>query len=606
MKSLSTILFCCLFAPFVMAQSCQELILQAIDVREKLYQLDSAKVYAYQALGAATNSRDTLCMGNSHLQIGIVFKRKNVPDSAIYHYQSALNLYTKIKHTERTATAYTNISGAYELKRQYHDGLACAKEALKLWATDSLKYYRGIVSAYINISNCFESLQQLDSAIVYNEKALNFIYSLDSEQQQQVHWGDAEYGLSSRYIKKENFEKAQIHMDQASKLFIQQGDKIGEGMAYESLGMIAMNNKRDEVAEHFYFQARKNYQTIQDSMGLCNIYSNLGELYYHQKNYAKSKKSYEQALSFHQGSDNSFLDSIKNRIETVESRIKNENLYLYLSISGLLVLTICSFIFLIWKWVSFRKEQELLETKRLNLLQQERLTSKEKQLVTSQKKLLQLKENFDQIRHNIIKTNISAIENYVRTSINSPIKNAPDESLSAALAIIKRLQHVVEKPFYGQQKEISLGHLVKEMHIVAEQICCMRVQLYKEIDDARNYPVKALVQSNIEAIIYIAFNNIRQHANSQSSSLSFSVDENGLLLTIEDNGGGFNPEKIREGAEGLSNIKLAAERLNGSYNIHSTIGEGTKIEVSIPSFLDENLPVQIFKLSNGEKIKASF
>ncbi len=599
MKSLSTILIYCLFIPFAVGQTCQELIHKSIDFRESLYQLDSAKIYAYQALAAGTSSKDTLCMGNSHLQIGSVFMRKSLADSVLYHYLSALHLYTKIKDTERTATAYTNMSMAYQLRRQFHDGLFCAKEALKLWATDSLEYYQGVISAYNNIANCFESLQQLDSAIFYNKKALIFIDKLNNEQQKQVHRGDTEYGLSSRYIKKENYKEAQIHMDRASKLFIQQEDKIGEGMAYESLGIIAKKRKKDEVAEHLYLKAGEIYREIEDSTGVCNIYYNMGELYYNQKNYSKSKKSYEQALSFHQGSDKTFLQSIKNRIETVESQIKNKRLYLYLSILGLVVVIICTFSF--WKLSSLRKkqilaeqerkailvQQELLETKRLNLLQQERLTSKEKEVVESQKKLLKL----DQIRHNIIKTNISAIENYIRTSANNPQIKAPNGSLNSALAIIKRLQHITEQPFYGQREKMSLGHLVEEMHIIAEEICSMNVQLYEEIDDAFNYPVKVSVQSHIEAIIYIAFNNIRQHADCQCSSLCFSVDENGLLLTIEDNGGGFNSEEIRKGAEGLHNIKLAVQRLNGSYNIHSIIGEGTKIEVCIPSFVDETQPV---------------
>jgi len=533
------------------------------------------------------------------LQIGRVFKRNNLPDSALYHYQHALSIYKKIKNTERTATAYTNMSGACELQREYEDGLNYAQRAMDLWAKDSLKYYKGIVSAYNNMANCYDHLHQPDDAILYNKKALVFIHRLNSEQQQQVHWGDTEYGLSNRYVLKEDFESAEPHMEQALALFIQQKDKFGEGMAYEHLGLIAMNMRKQEVAEHFYARAEETYKAIEDSIGLSNIYFNLGELHFSQKNYSASKTMYGQALSFFQGSDKVFPRSIRDGIEVVKDRIKHEKLYFSLSILGLIAIMLC--IFALWKWFAFQKQEmlarqerkaiivqkELLETKRLNILQQERLMSKEKEVVASQKKLLKLKENFDQIRHNIIKTNISTIENYITTSITSPTVKVPDKNLSTALAVIKRLQHVAEKPFYGQRKQMTLGHLVEEMHIIAEETCCMNVQLYAEIDDAHNYPVKVFVQSNIESIIYIAFNNIRQHANCQYASLSFAVDENGMLITIEDNGVGFNPEAIRAGAEGLSNIKVAVQKLNGSHNIHSVIGEGSKIEVSIPSFLDE-------------------
>ena len=57
--------------------------------------------------------------------------------------------------------------------------------------------------------------------------------------------------------------------------------------------------------------------------------------------------------------------------------------------------------------------------------------------------------------------------------------------------------------------------------------------------------------------------------------------ENNLILTVEDDGVGFDQEKNRSGL-GTKNMRIRTEQLGGEFSISSAIGEGTSIMVSVP------------------------
>lgn len=61
-----------------------------------------------------------------------------------------------------------------------------------------------------------------------------------------------------------------------------------------------------------------------------------------------------------------------------------------------------------------------------------------------------------------------------------------------------------------------------------------------------------------------------------------------LVLTITDNGIGFDAKKVKRGI-GLANIKRRTEIFNGKFSVDSAIGNGSTLRVEIPlSFIARN------------------
>ncbi len=82
-------------------------------------------------------------------------------------------------------------------------------------------------------------------------------------------------------------------------------------------------------------------------------------------------------------------------------------------------------------------------------------------------------------------------------------------------------------------------------------------------------------------IIQEGLHNIVRHAGASEASVQLLQHNGEVLLTIEDNGKGFDKTEKRTGI-GLSNIKRRTLILSGKLNIDSTPGRGTTVSVSMP------------------------
>jgi len=97
---------------------------------------------------------------------------------------------------------------------------------------------------------------------------------------------------------------------------------------------------------------------------------------------------------------------------------------------------------------------------------------------------------------------------------------------------------------------------------------------------------RSLSPKRMRQLFYIfreALTNIEKHAHASRVSISISWDDDCLLLTVSDNGRGFDPFNVQYGSHyGLKFMRERTELLNGTLNIHSTADSGTKLIIQIP------------------------
>jgi len=86
-----------------------------------------------------------------------------------------------------------------------------------------------------------------------------------------------------------------------------------------------------------------------------------------------------------------------------------------------------------------------------------------------------------------------------------------------------------------------------------------------------------------------ALNNALKHAKASEVILSLYLDEDSLILTVEDNGRGFEQELAqRQAGMGLASMTERVEKIGGDLDIQSGIGAGTRIKVSVPLHADNH------------------
>jgi signal transduction histidine kinase len=106
-----------------------------------------------------------------------------------------------------------------------------------------------------------------------------------------------------------------------------------------------------------------------------------------------------------------------------------------------------------------------------------------------------------------------------------------------------------------------------------------------DTDNEVRLPQKS--EAAIFIIIQEAINNIRKHAQPTNVWISLINGQNECVVTIQDDGKGFDSETVLKGytdrgSFGLLNMGERARLINAQYELKSRPGEGTTVKVVLP------------------------
>jgi PAS domain S-box-containing protein len=100
----------------------------------------------------------------------------------------------------------------------------------------------------------------------------------------------------------------------------------------------------------------------------------------------------------------------------------------------------------------------------------------------------------------------------------------------------------------------------------------------------KDIKVSAEIATCIFRVCQEAFTNITRYASAKNVSVSITLIEKNIILTIEDDGIGFDPASIQNKKSfGILGMKERVLSLGGKFELVSSPGRGTKIAVSLPS-----------------------
>jgi signal transduction histidine kinase len=98
--------------------------------------------------------------------------------------------------------------------------------------------------------------------------------------------------------------------------------------------------------------------------------------------------------------------------------------------------------------------------------------------------------------------------------------------------------------------------------------------------DLQNIQFTSLQGMNIYRIIQEAINNALKYADASSIEIHVSGERNHVRFAIQDNGKGFDQTTVDLG-NGLRNMKKRADDIQAKFDIHSTVGKGTLVSLTI-------------------------
>lgn len=129
----------------------------------------------------------------------------------------------------------------------------------------------------------------------------------------------------------------------------------------------------------------------------------------------------------------------------------------------------------------------------------------------------------------------------------------------------------------------TVRKLVEDNKITYPEVS-VQIDVKSEVDEM---DLPSVVSVTIFRIIQEACNNIYQHAGASEVSINFQFQENFILVSIKDNGIGFDVEEwknqdSKKTVVGISTMKERTQLLGGKMDIQSVPDEGTTISLEVP------------------------
>jgi signal transduction histidine kinase len=154
-----------------------------------------------------------------------------------------------------------------------------------------------------------------------------------------------------------------------------------------------------------------------------------------------------------------------------------------------------------------------------------------------------------------------------------------DNSLDTTRAGIEETRRALKSLRASPLEDLGLGLAIRKMAESATARSKMDLEL------ALPNPMPQLapdVEQCIYRIAQEAIENVVHHANAKSVSVKLESVATGLILTVQDDGMGFDPrDKASTGHFGLVGMKERAELSGGKLTIESQKGKGTKVLLEI-------------------------
>jgi PAS domain S-box-containing protein len=219
----------------------------------------------------------------------------------------------------------------------------------------------------------------------------------------------------------------------------------------------------------------------------------------------------------------------------------------------------------------------------------------EKSLRTLSSQLINAQESerkiVSQDLHDSIGGKLTGIK-YSLEKIISDLGNVSDSLETSLKDVLSILQSTIEE---AQRITKNLHPSILDdlgLFAAIRGICREFREVYSDIEITNNFEMdeNEMPQSLkilIFRIVQEAFNNIAKHSGADTVKLNLTESKRMIALAIEDNGKGFDIQKVlqenrHERGLGLQTIRERTKLFNGSLDIQSKMGKGTTIRANWP------------------------
>jgi signal transduction histidine kinase len=519
--------------------------LAALYIREQ--KLDSAMIFNLEALKIMENNGALKTATIIKSNIATLYIDLKNYDKAIKYLQEVLVVQKSLKDTFYEANSLSNLGNAHLYKQDTTKAILYFKEAISL--AKSIKNDQTRAVSLANLGNIYSAQGKSILAISTLEEALEIRKKLNSK-----------YDLTSikltiglEYLRSKNIKKAKKHLKETIPYFTKNNIKDKLIQVYSSLTIISAYEGNKKMVNHY----SDKFSILSNAYLSENITKEIAEL---ETKYETEKKEKEIALQ-------------KEQLLESELKIKNRTLYAILITAVLLIVGILSF--------GFYKRSQLKRKQ----LQKEIDLKDALAIIKTQNKLQEQRLRISRDLHDNIGSQltfiISSIDNlkFITKDASEKLKDKLSSISSFTSDTIFQLRDTI---WAMNKSEITIEDLHARILSFIEKAKTATENTEFVLNNAINPTVKftSLVGINLFRVVQEAINNSIKYSEATEIKITLSEKENQFIISIKDNGKGFDKSTVTYG-NGLNNIEKRMTEIDGKMAILSNEKSGTKIKIVI-------------------------
>ncbi|WP_293301252.1 tetratricopeptide repeat protein [Pedobacter sp. UBA4863] len=518
-------------------------------------------------------------LANAYNNIGLLYYNMSMMTKAVEYYMNALKISESSKDLFNQRKYNSNLASLFIDIKDYKKGYKYALKGYQI--AMQLKDSTTIARSLANLVVVEVHLQKYQEAIVHSKKLIEISKKNEDHDTMTtglINLGDI-YNRQGKYEQSMQVLKlAENNLKNASPGY--------DAYVYHSLASSARALGNYTLANTYFEKTIINAAQVMPLADLKGVYLLGSEL-------KETSKDFKNALKFSQLHQkiNDSLEDISNRqaihdaetkyqTSVKERKIAEQHLEIakhnneinkknnVILLTSLIILVLVAFGTIIF--ISYRqKNRALLMEQEVKLLEA-LLAGEERERQRTAREL-----------HDAVASTLSAAKLQLHLFHQFGVQNF-DENKTKTLALID----TAVKEIRNISHNMAPNHLLEEGLFYATENFCNSVSNNQL--QITSYFIGELPKLNAEHALLIyrvvqeAVNNIIKHAQATEAVVQLTTTSTHLDITIEDNGRGFEIDKIDNKGIGISNLNNRIKLLNGSFELQSRIGEGTNIYINIP------------------------
>ncbi|MEZ4778557.1 MAG: sensor histidine kinase [Flavobacteriaceae bacterium] len=513
-------------------------------------------------------------------------------DEALHFIQNALHMAEKMKDTALISLHTSDISILYHDFEDYEKGVSYGKKAYKIMDEAKNKEYKYFIFANNATAINFDDWGKADSALYYHYKNVALLQKVEDS----VRFSFIFNNIGNTLLKTKKYEEAKKYIKRALVLNKIRGRSYNLATNYTNLATIAYEQGNNLEAKENFVLAN---QFAQESGSIEKIRDVVQQEAWFYKKIGDYKNALEKQEAFYKLRDSVFNDERAAKVAEMETKYETEkkerdlaetranlaetqlevdrkNLMMYGSLALAIILGLLGYLFY---------NQQKIKNRQLS---REAALKTALAKIETQNKLQEQRLRISRDLHD----NIGSQLTFVTSSVDNLKYGLQEkdtmvsEKLAHISAFTTQTIYELRDTIWAMNKEqISIEDLQARISNFIEKAgiadAKVKFSFYVSETISKELLLPSIQGMNVYRIIQEGVNNALKYAEASHISVNFDVNETNYIVTISDNGKGFNVA-IAEMGHGINNIKKRARDLGGKAQIESEAGQGTIIKVVFP------------------------